>query len=32
LAARADGYIVMDECDEEWAAGRLVTVHRFLGG
>jgi molybdenum cofactor synthesis domain-containing protein len=32
LAARADGYIVMDEGDEEWAAGRLVTVHRFLGG
>jgi molybdenum cofactor synthesis domain-containing protein len=31
LAARADGYIVMDECDEEWPAGRLVTVHRFLG-
>jgi molybdenum cofactor synthesis domain-containing protein len=32
LAARADGYIVMDERDEEWAAGTLVTVHRFLGG
>jgi len=32
LAARADGYIVMDEGDEEWPAGRLVTVHRFLGG
>jgi molybdopterin biosynthesis enzyme len=31
LAARADGYIVMDESDEEWPAGRLVTVHRFLG-
>jgi molybdenum cofactor synthesis domain-containing protein len=32
LAARADGYIVMDERDEAWAAGTLVTVHRFLGG
>jgi molybdopterin molybdotransferase len=32
LAARADGYIVMDERDEEWPAGTLVTVHRFLGG
>jgi molybdopterin molybdotransferase len=31
LAARADGYIVMDERDEEWRAGTLVTVHRFLG-
>jgi len=32
LPARADGYIVMEEGDEEWPAGRLVTVHRFLGG
>ena len=32
LAARADGYIVMDESEEEWPAGTLVTVHRFLGG
>ncbi len=32
LAARADGYIVMDERDEEWAPGTRVTVHRFLGG
>ncbi len=31
LTARADGYIVMEESDEEWAAGTLVTVHRFLG-
>ncbi len=32
LTARADGYIVMEERDEEWPAGTLVTVHRFLGG
>ncbi len=32
LTARADGFIVMDERDEEWAAGTLVTVMRFLGG
>ena len=32
LTARADGFIVMDERDEEWAPGRLVTVTRFLGG
>ncbi|HEY1654139.1 MAG TPA: molybdopterin molybdotransferase MoeA [Candidatus Tumulicola sp.] len=32
LAARADGYLVMDEPDEEWPAGTPVTVHRFLGG
>ena len=32
LTARADGYIVMEERDEEWEAGALVTVHRFLGG
>jgi molybdopterin molybdotransferase len=32
LPARAEGFIIMDEGDGEWAAGRLVTVHRFLGG
>ncbi len=32
LTARADGYVVMDERDDEWPAGTLVTVHRFLGG
>lgn len=32
IAARADGYIVMEERDEEWPAGTLATVHRFLGG
>lgn len=32
LTARADGYIIMEERDEEWPAGTLVTVHRFLGG
>ena len=32
LTARADGYIVMEERDDEWPAGTLVTVHRFLGG
>jgi molybdenum cofactor synthesis domain-containing protein len=32
LTARADGYLIMDERDEEWPAGALVTVHRFLGG
>jgi molybdopterin molybdotransferase len=32
LTARADGYIIMDERDEEWPADALVTVHRFLGG
>ena len=32
LLARADGYVVMDEREDEWLAGRLVTVHRFLGG
>ena len=31
LTARADGYIVMEERDEEWPEGTLVTVHRFLG-
>jgi molybdenum cofactor synthesis domain-containing protein len=32
LTARADGYIVMEERDEEWPSGTLVTVQRFLGG
>jgi molybdenum cofactor synthesis domain-containing protein len=32
LTARADGYIVMEEGDEEWPAGTPVIVHRFLGG
>jgi molybdopterin molybdotransferase len=32
LTARADGYIVMEERDEEWTAGSDVTVYRFLGG
>ncbi len=32
LTARADGYIVMEERDDDWPAGSLVTVHRFLGG
>lgn len=31
LAARADGYIVMEEQDEMWPAQRVVTVRRFLG-
>jgi molybdenum cofactor synthesis domain-containing protein len=31
LAARASGYIVVDERDEDLAAGTFVTVHRFLG-
>lgn len=31
LAARADGYIVMDERDDEWPAGTVVSVHGFLG-
>ena len=30
LAARADGYIVMEERDEAWPAGTPVTVVRFL--
>lgn len=29
--ARADGYLVMGERDEECPAGTLVTVNRFLG-
>jgi molybdopterin molybdotransferase len=32
LAARADGYIVMEERDEAWPAGTPVTVVRFLEG
>lgn len=32
LMARADGYIVMTERDEEWPPGTAVTVTRFLGG
>ncbi len=32
IAARADGYIVMEERDEEWPQDTPVTVHRFLGG
>lgn len=32
LLARADGYVVMGERDEEWPAGMPVTVHRFAGG
>ncbi len=31
LAARAGGYVVMDERDEEWPAGTPVAVHQFLG-
>jgi molybdenum cofactor synthesis domain-containing protein len=29
--ARADGYLIMGERDEEWPAGTLVTVYRFIG-
>lgn len=32
LTARADGFIIMDERDDEWPAGTAVTVHRFFGG
>jgi molybdopterin molybdotransferase len=32
LTARASGYVVMGEAEEEWPAATLVTVHRFLGG
>jgi molybdenum cofactor synthesis domain-containing protein len=32
LAARADGFIIMEEPDEEWPSGTPVTVHRFYGG
>jgi molybdopterin molybdotransferase len=31
LAARADGYIVMEEQDEVWPAETVVTVRRFFG-
>jgi molybdenum cofactor synthesis domain-containing protein len=31
LAARADGYIVMEERDEVWPAETVVTVRRFFG-
>jgi molybdopterin molybdotransferase len=31
LTARADGYIVLDEREEECPAGTVVTVYRFLG-
>ena len=29
LTARADGYVVMNESDEEWPTGTIVTVHLF---
>ncbi len=29
--ARADGYLIMGERDEDWPAGTLVTVHKFVG-
>jgi len=32
VTARADGFVIMEERDEEWPAGTPVTVHRFLGG
>jgi molybdenum cofactor synthesis domain-containing protein len=32
LTARADGFIVMNERDDDWPAGTGVTVHRFFGG
>jgi molybdenum cofactor synthesis domain-containing protein len=32
LTARADGFIVMDEREDEWPSGTSVTVHRFFGG
>jgi len=31
LTARAGGYVVMDERDEEWPAGAPVAVHQFIG-
>ena len=31
LAARADGFIVMEERDEVWPADSVVTVRRFFG-
>ena len=32
IAAQADGYVVMDECDDTWQAGSVVTVQRFRSG
>ena len=32
LIARADGFIVMEENDVQWRAGKTVRVCRFLGG
>lgn len=32
LGARADGFLVMEERDEEWPVGTLVSVRSFLGG
>jgi molybdenum cofactor synthesis domain-containing protein len=32
LPARAGGYVIMDEREEYWAAGTVVTVYRFIGG
>jgi molybdopterin molybdotransferase len=29
--ARADGYLILGERDEEWPAGALATVYRFIG-
>ncbi len=29
IAAQADGYIIMNERDDEWPAATAVTVHRF---
>ncbi len=31
LTARAGGYVIMDERDDQWAAGTIVTVYRFIG-
>jgi molybdenum cofactor synthesis domain-containing protein len=31
LMARADGYVVMEERDQEWPEDTLVTVHRYCG-
>ena len=32
LLARADGYVVMEEREEEWPSDTIVTVSRFFGG
>ncbi|MBV9026993.1 MAG: hypothetical protein JO311_00125 [Candidatus Eremiobacteraeota bacterium] len=32
LIARADGFVVMEENDVQWRAGKTVRVCRFLGG